>query len=439
MAVGANVNSLDAAFKQYYEGGIEDLTFTDRPLLALSPKEEGWVGANQATRAWHIPIKFALPPAVSTSFPIAQKMAATGSSKAAAWELTSKQMFGFIQIDNESIMRSEGQEAAFVELKSEEVNGIIQNVSNRLHHYSYGDGTGVIAQVGNAAQMPSFATSVLVLANAEDAVKIAYGDQLTVALTATGAERALGSAGHGLIVIGTNYDAGTVTVGTPGLVAVNLNDAVDGIPLIAVGDYIAHIGDRLNTSPTGVISGFQFWIPPYGTTIATNDNAYNVNRSQNVDWLAGTRFDGTSMGIEESLMRSSNVVAKKGGKIEQFFINHKHYSDLVAAISAKGIVNFLDISPSEYPSIGFEGVKIIGAKGEIDVIPDYACPSTVGAGARLSTWKFGSVGDLVANENGDGLSFLRLGAADGVEARFHSYSNFVPTDPRSAVNVLLPQ
>lgn len=438
MAVGANYTSLDAAFKQYYADGVEDLTYEDRPLFGLMPKHEGWVGADQANRGWHVPLKYALPPAVSTTFSVAQTRAATVSSKIVAWELTTKQMYGFIQIDNESIERSEGKEAAFVELKALEVDGMIQNLSNRLHHYLYGDGTGVIAQVGNATQMPSFAVNTLVLLNAEDCVKIAYGDELTVSGTATGAERAFGSNGHGLYVIGTNFDAGTVTVGNLAGTAVNLNDAADGIPTITASDFICHRGDRQGTSVNGVISGFQFWVPSAATGIASNDSTYNVNRSQNVDWLAGSRMDGTSMGIEEALIRGTNIVAKKGGKLEQYFVNHKHYSDLVTGLSSKGTVNFLDIRPTEYPNIGFEGVKIVGAKGEVDVIPDYACPSTLAAGMRLSMWMFGSVGEPVETITSDGLEFLRLTGGDGVECRFKSYSNSVPVSPRDNINCTLP-
>jgi hypothetical protein len=437
MAVGANSTSLDAAFKQYYEDGYDDLTYKDRPFFALVPKEEGWVGADQAARGWHIPMKYAYPPAVSTTFSVAQAKAATTSSKIQAWELTSKQLYGFIQIDNESLMRSKGNEGAFVELKSLEVNGIIENVSNRLHHYCYGDGTGVIAQVGNSTQMPSFATSVCTLLNSEDTVKIAFGDELTVAATATGAERAFGTNNHGWLVIGTSYDAGTFTVGTLAGAPVNLNDAADGIPTAAASDFIAHRGDRAGTSVNGVISGFQQYIPPFGTTI-TNTTLYNVDRSQNADWLAGSRIDGSSTGIEEALLRGANVVAKKGGRLEQYFLDHKHYSDLVSALSAKGIVNFLDITMNDEPSIGFKGVKIIGANGDIDVIPDYACPSSMAAGTKISDWVFGSVGEPVAVLNSDGLEFLRLGTADGLEGRFGSYSNLVPKSPRDNCNVLLP-
>lgn len=430
---GANANNLDAAFKQFYADGIEDLCFTDRPLFGLMPKMEGWEGANQATRAWHIPLKFARPPAISANFSVAQNRAANVSSKVVAWELLTAPMFAFIQIDNESMLRSEGNEGAFVEIKSLEVDGIIENLSNRLHHYMYGDGTGVIAQVGNSTQMPSFSVSTCYLLNSEDAVKISPGDELTLAATPTGTELAFGTNNHGLYVIGVNMDAGTFTVGTLAGVACNLNDAADGIPTIATSGYICHRGDR-----GAVMAGFQQWIPNFATGIATNDSLFNVNRSQLVDFLAGSRFDSSSYPIEEGLVRGTNVVAKKGGKIEQLFVNHKHYSDLVTSLSAKGIVNFLDIRPTDMPNIGFEGVKIIGAKGEVDVIPDYACPSTLAAGFRLSEWYLGSIGDPVRVNNADGLEFLRLASANGLEGRFVSYSNMVPRNPRDAINLTLP-
>lgn len=436
MAVGANYNSLDAAFKQYYEGGIEDLCFENRPLFGLMPKNENWVGADQTTRGWHIPLKVGLPPAISSTFGNAQARAASVSSKIVAWEITTKQIYGFIQIDNESIERSQGKEAAFVELKSVEVNGIIQNLSNRIHQYLYLDGTGVVGNVGTTTQMPSFAVSVLLFANPEDVVRFSIGDELTVALTATGAERAFGSNGHGLYVIGVNMDAGSVTVGNLAGTAVNLNDAADGIPLIAAGDFVARRGDRQGTSVNGVISGFQFWIPVTAPVIGAP--VYNVDRAIAVDLLAGSRFDGTSMGIEDALVRGSNVVAKKGGTIKQYFLNHKHFSDLVTAISSKGIVNFLDIRPAEYPTIGFSGVKILGANGEIDIIADYACPSTIAAGMDIDNWWLGSVGDTVGTISSDGLEFLRLAGGDGVEARFKSYSNAVPRSPRDNVVVSLP-
>jgi hypothetical protein len=155
------------------------------------------------------------------------------------------------------------------------------------------------------------------------------------------------------------------------------------------------------------------------------------------DFLAGTRYDGSSLGIEEAIVRGSNQVAFKGGKIKQIFVNHKHYSDLVNAINSRGMVNYLEISPSEKPNIGFTGVKIIGAKGEVDVIPDYACPSTLGAGMDIESWEFASIGEPIKIMAGDGLEFLRLTTADAIQAYWVSYANMVPRVPRDNLNLLL--
>jgi hypothetical protein len=441
MAVGSNFTTLDALYKQRYPTGLEDLTFRDRPLYALLTKKTDLGGAQTATRSYHVPFRYAFPPAVSGTFLTASNRAAAVSSRVVAWELLTMHQYSFINIDNESLQRSVGNENAFLELRGFEFDGAVENLANRLHHFLYGDGTGAIAQVGNSTQMSSFAVSVMVLANPEDAAKLAYGDELTVSATKSGAERAFGTNAHGWYVIGVNMDAGTFTAGTAAGVAVNLNDAADGIPAVANGDWIAHRGDRQVAGTLGgtVLDGFQQWIPSAATGISGTDSQYSVNRSVAPDLLAGSRFDATSYGIEEGYIRASNVVAKKQGKINTIFSTHKHYSDLVSAIASRGQVSFIEASPSTKPDIGFEGVHIIGANsGPIDVMPDYACPSTLAAGMFLDKWWLASVGDTIRIFNTDSNETLRLPGNDGVSAYWYSYSNNVPLSPRDNVNITIP-
>ena len=441
--MASNYTTLDALFKQKYTDGLEDLTLKDRALYALMPKYTDVGGASASTtRAWHIPLKYANTAAVGGQFAVAQNRSANVSSKATAWELITMHQYGFINLDMESLLRSEGKEHAFVDEKSLEMDAIVENMANRLHHFLYLDGTGSIAQVGNSQQQSTFTTSTLTFLNHETAVYWSYGDEITASATKSGGTpRAFGTNQHGLYVIGVNLDAGTVTVGNAGGVAVNLNDAADGIPLLANNDWLQHRGDVQVAGTLGgtVLTGYQGFIPAYGTTFTPGNLLYNVDQSVMPDMLAGSRFDGSSFGIEEALVRGANVQAEKGkgGGIKQYFINHKHYSDLVAAIAARGMVNFLEVSPTEYPEIGFEGVRIIGAKGSIDVIPDYACPSTMAAGMDISTWYLASVGEAVRIMNGDGLEFLRLANADGLQAYWASYANSVPLVPLLNCNVTL--
>lgn len=441
MATGSNYTTLDAAFKQRYPSDLDDLTFKERPLYALLPKMTDLGGASAATtRAFHIPFRYAYPAAVSGSFTQASNRAAATSSQLVAWELFTMHQYSFINIDNESLERAKGDMNAFLEIKGLEFDGMIENLTNRLHHFLYQDGTGALAQVGNSTQQPSFATSVLTLFNSEDAPKFAYGDELTVSATKSGAERAFGSNAHGWFVIGVNMDAGTLTVGNAAGAAVNLNDAADGIPTVANLDWIAHRGDRQVAGTLGgtVLDGFQSWVPSLATGVSATLQ-YNVNRSVAPDLLAGSRYDGSSVGIEEALIRGANVVAKKQGKVDTYFITHKHFSDLVSSIAARGAINFIEATPSTKPDIGFEGVHIIGANsGPIDVLPDYAAPSNMATGMLLGKWKLCSVGDTVSLFNTDGRDSLRLATADGISAYAYSYANLVPMSPRDNVNVTIP-
>jgi hypothetical protein len=435
----SNYTVLDPLFKQRYADGLEDLTYQERPLYALLPKMTDIAGASTTSRAYHVPLKYANTSAVSGSFTTAQTRASSVSSLVVAWEIYTMHQYGFVNLDMESLERSEGKENAFVDEKGLEMDAMIENIANRLHHFSYLAGDGSIANVGNATQMPTFATSTMVLNNPATAVYIMPGDQLSDSSTTNSGQRAFGSNGTGWNVIATNIDAGTFQVGNTSGVAVNLNDATYGIPSVANGDFIQHQGDLQVAGTLGgtVITGFQGYIPTIANVGTLTTPLYNVNRSLMPDFLAGTRYDGSSLGIEEAIIRGSNQVAFKGGKIKQIFVNHKHYSDLVNAINSRGMVNYLEISPSEKPNIGFTGVKIIGAKGEVDVIPDYACPSTLGAGLDIESWEFASIGEPIKIMAGDGLEFLRLTTADAIQAYWVSYANMVPRVPRDNLNLLL--
>jgi hypothetical protein len=433
---------VDAAFKQRFADGLEDVTYKNRPLYGLMPKKTDLGGANLTTDGFKIPIKFANTNAISGSFTLAQAKSASVSSKIQAWLMTTAHQYGFIQLDMESVDRSEGGMNAFIDLKALEMEAIADNLATRLHHFTYLDGTGALAQVGNSTQMPSFATSTMVLNNPETAVYFQPTDELTTAATESGTELAFGTNAHGWLVIGVNLDAGTFQVGTAAGVAVNLNDAADGIPTVAALGWIAHRGDRqvAGAAPPNaqVISGFATFIPNAAATI-TNTTLYGIDRTQFVDFLAGSRLDISNMGIEDGLVRGANVVAKKGGMIEQFFVNHKHYSDLVTAIGSKGVVTYLNISPEEYPTIGYRGVRIQGANSEIDVISDYACPSTQCTGAEISKWKLASVGDTIKMMVGDGLNFLRSPTSDSIQAYWVSYAAMYPESPRDNVNLTMAQ
>jgi hypothetical protein len=419
----ANLTNLNDDFKQMYsENPPEELMYTDRPLYGMLSKETSWQGANASTRAFAIPILWENNAAVGGSFSVAQAAALRNVSKLNAFQLTSVQAFGFASIDSETMKRSETDKGAFMDVAKMEIDGVHNALANRLHQNGYGNGTGVIGAVSNA----TFSTSVLTLANPEDSVHFSVGDELIFAQTASSSQRALGSNGTGLLVIAVDRDAGTVTSGNTSGNAVNINDSTYGCPTVSQNDVIFHRGEQNN-----VLIGLEGFNPQ--TAPASNDSFFNMNRSQDPSRLAGSRLDGTSYSIEEAIIRGSNKVAKQNGVVKEAFLNFKKYSDLVLSLGAKR--EYVEVGPEDMPSVGYEAVKVIGARGTINVIPDQACPSNRIFLTNLSKLKLVSVGEPVQVEDSDGNYILRRSDSNVYECRLASYSNIGSWSPRDACNI----
>lgn len=429
-AGGSTLNSLDAVFKErYLSRPIADLCIEDMPLWGLLPRETDLSGADQSTRALSIPLLYARPPGISGKLSTAQTRAGNSSSSTARWTINTFQLFGVVQIDNESIERSKGKEGAFVDIKMLEVDEMHKALSHFLHVMSYGDGSGTLAQVGNSTQQSSFATSVCILLNSEDATKIEVGYELVVSQNSGGTTRAFGSGAHGLYVIAVDRDGGTFTVGTVAGVAVNLSDSTDGCPTISNNDYIS-----LRDTTSSVIQGVQTYVPQVAPT---SGSLNGVAQYKDPVRLAGSRFNASSYGIEEGILRGLTKHARNGGHAKQAFINYKHFADIAMSVVNRGIAEMVEVGPDESPNIGYEALRITGPKGSVDIIPDYACPSTLCFATDVDKWLVVSVGEPVHVLGGDGLEFLRLSSTDGVECRIGGYTNMVPLAPVDSSNILL--
>lgn len=421
----ANLDTANAILKEDYAiKGVEEVMYTDRPLLGLLEKFTAWEGANDGTRGLRVPIGFAPGGGVSGSFPVGQANGSRNAAKLNAFILTSVKAYGFAQIDNETMERSAEDKGAFLDVARYEIDQLINAMSNRLHQNLFGDGTGVIGAIANS----SFSTSICVLTNPDDTVHIEIGDELTSAQTAGSSARALGSNGHGWYVIAVDRDKGTFTAGTAAGAPVNLSDSADGIPTAANLDVLFHRGDQ-----NSVVVGLEGWNPQVAPT--NGDDWFTVDRSQDTVRLSGSRFDGTSFGIDEALVRAGNTVCKQGGQVKEAFMNFKHFSDLVGAISSK--VEYQRVGPEDSAEVGYETISVIGAKGSIRVIPDHACPVNRVFMTNLSDLQLASVGEAIHVNDKDGNPLLRVQNADAVEARYVSYANLLNRNPRNQMNILV--
>lgn len=414
---GLNLTTFDSALKEHYtDDYVENLVYKKNPALALMPKYETFGGRN--LRIVQI---YGNPQGRSQDFTRAQTRGALTSSLIDDFILTRVHDYSIATVDNETILSSQGDENAFMEALTTEIDGAINSLTRSIAVAMYGTGFGDIGFIAAGAAVN---TVSLQLGRLSDSSNFEKGMELDVAaLAGSGTLRAYGSSGNGLIITAVDRSTGILTFGFA------INDATNGIPTIAAGDVLFVRGDRQNaSSPSALkISGFEAWTP----ISVTSTPFFGVDRTQDRVRLAGLTYDGTNVPIEEALIEGANQVGNEGGTIDHYFMNFRTYSALLKALGSK--VQYIDLQANA--TVAFKGVQIMGDSGVINVVPDQNCPSNRIRGVELGMWKLYSLGKAVRVIEADGLQYLRQTSADGIEVRYGFYGQMGCRDTRSNINI----
>lgn len=383
-----DLTSFQPVLKQHYTNDrVENMVYRDNPLLAMLPKYEQFGGENLK-----LPIKFGIPQGRSATFSTAQ--ANKTNSQYKAFLLTRSKDYSLASIDNETIDASKGNANAFLEAATTEIDGAIESCTRSLAIDLYGNGSGSRGQSSASATGTS-----IQLVDIEDVTNFEVGMELVFS-TAEGA----GSVKSGRVTVnGVDRDSGVITV--------DALTAIDGGTGIAANDFIFQEGDY-----DLKIKGLRAWLPETAPT--SGDNFFGVDRSSDSTRLAGVRFDGSALPIEEALVDAAARVAREGGRPDYCFMSYSKFSELEKALGAK--VQYVDKHIN--PEIGFRGIKIHGPRGPITVIPDQNCPQDRAFMMSMSYWKLYSLGKCPKILDSDGLRMLRESNADAVEVRVGYYA-----------------
>lgn len=395
--------SFAAALKEHYTNDrVENMVYQDNPLLAMMPKMEDFGGKNLP-----IPIIYGNPQGRSATFSNAQ--ANKTNSQLKDFVLLRSRDYSLASIDNETLEASKGNANAFLEAATVEIDGAIHSAARSLAIAMYGSGSGSIGQVANT----TFATTTLQLLDIESVTNFEVGQTLQVSATdGTGSVRS-----GTLVVNGVDRDLGTVRM------TQNLST---GIAAIATNDYISVQGDYALK-----VKGLLAWLP--STAPTAGDSFFSVDRSSDASRLAGIRFDGSAMPIEEALIGAAARVAREGGKPDYCFMSYTKYADLEKALGSK--VQYIDMKVN--PEIAFRGITINGPRGSIKIVPDQNCPSDRAFMLQMDVWKLYSLGKAPKILDTDGLKMLRDSNADSVEVRVGYYAQVGCRGPGFNSNVKL--
>lgn len=402
-----DLSSFDAALKQHYTSErVENMVYMDNPFLALVPKYEAFGGRNLP-----IPLIYGNPQGRSATFATAQTRGAATSSKLDDFLLTRVKDYSIATIDNETLEASKGNENAFMEAATTEIDGAINSLTRSLAVKLYREGWGDVGQIG------SIASNTITLLNVQDITNFEVGQQIVVSSSQSGAVLRAGSA----IIVGVNRSEGKFTV-----------DNLAGITGAAGNDWIFMAGDRQDSATPSrlVVSGLGAWVPQ---SAPSSTAFFGVDRTADVTRLGGLRLDASSLPIEEALIEGDALVAREGMALDHYFMSHSRFGELKKALGTK--VQYVDLQATA--KVSFRGVLIDGTRGPIKVVPDQNCPNNTVFGVKMSMWKLYSLGKAVRVIDTDGLQMLRQASSDGVEVRYGFYGNLGSRAPGANINIKL--
>ena len=403
MAQYLNLTSMNAALKELYDGQVvENLVYADNPFLALVPKKTDFGGKYKP-----VPIITGVSQGRSATFADAQTNQTAVSIQ--SFLLTRVSDYSIATIDNQTMLASRTDKMSFLEGAKLVVDGAFRSITNSLSSALFRSGTGSIGAIG------SISTGVITLSNANDVVQFEVNQTLQANATDGGTPRA--ALGY---VIAVNRSAGTVTVSATGI-----GGAAGSPSGWAAADFLLVQGD-VNAK----VKGLAAWLP--STAPTSGDSFFGVDRSQDVTRLAGIRYDGSAQSIEESLIDSSSLLAREGGKPDVCITNFATYAALEKSLGSK--VQYVDMKgPAE---IAFRGIMVNGANSMIKVFPDRNCQPNKGYLLQMNTWTLNSLGDAPQIlRYGDGLEMLRVSNADAGEVRIGYYANLATNAPGWNANV----
>ncbi len=388
-----NMTTWDSLLKEHYDGqSVKNLSYQNRPFLALLQKKENIVGKMH-------PLPVIYGDVENRSATIASALAGTTGVVNEQFAMTMVKNYGAAFIDRQLLLSANGDAGSFADAAIKPIDSMINGMSNDLSFSLFRGVSGARGQV--LAEPAEAGTTVITLKSVKDISGFNLGQVITIySAESGGSQRIYATA----VLVGSisaiDRNAGTVTIAA----------AYDSNGTIAANDYIFVSGDR------GLkCAGLEAWLP---ITAPSSAVFFGVDRTADVVRLAGNRTVGTGMPIEEALLQAAFDVSDVGGGTpDTIIMNHKQMAKLVKSLGSK--VQYVDVAVG---AVGFRALEIHGAAGPLKVIADRHCPDARAYVLQMDTFKLLSTGPVIQMVDED-VKMLRQGASDGYEVRGASYYN----------------
>lgn len=371
---------LNALKVNYPKDEVENLAYKNHNFLKMLNKNTEFGG-----EFLPIPTGYATPQGRASNFSKALANR-NKASKIAKFVLYRKQDYQVITLSDEVIRASKGDANAFMEAREWEIDGAIMNISDSLAQSLQGDGSGIVAKIA------SVTGQVIKVTDVNDILALSVGQTIvTVAATS-------GSTPSAPLTI-TKRDVDNLAITVTGIIA-----GVAGEFIVSDGDY----EDK--------VTGLKGWLPLVAPT--SGDSFLSVDRSVDTDRLAGIRFDGSALPLDEALTKGHARVTMVGqGKPDTILVSYEKYAELVVILGNK--VRYVDDTDAK---LGFQAIALESSCGPVKIVADLYVPNDRAYVLEMDTWTLHSLGEAPMIFNLDGNDMLREESAMDYQIRIGYYA-----------------
>lgn len=388
----SDLTSVAYIYKRMYSPDqVGDIAMRDHPLFSMVTKKGGFGGS-----AFFYGIRYGNPQGISGLFARAQARAS--GSKGVQLQASRKKKYGVITLDGEAMAAARGDKAAFLDLVTQETEGVLEEFGDRLAFDLHRDGSC------RRGRRLSIAGSVVTLETPDDARNFKVGMGIVADDAIDGSSPKAGVA----LITAVDEDAGTITVDNPA-----------NITGFANNDYLFADGDP-GTGMEGLESLFPLTAPVLGV-----DSFRGIDRGADPRRLAGVRINDPGSPLEENLGLAGVKISQVGKRGKIACVNPLNFWVAARRLDAK--VSYDDGGgEADY---GFQYITIHTPAGSIKVYSDPDCPINRDRILNLDYLYLKHLDGIPHVVEDDGNPSLRMAAEDSIEARVRGWCNLITTVP----------
>jgi len=384
-----SVSDYTPLLREYYtDDRVRELVYKNNPLLAMMAKMEDFEG-------YDLPIPCIIADSQGASRTFSEAVTSKNSLSSKAFKLTTVNDYSLASIDRKTIMLSASKKGAWLPAAKTAIDSALRTSTRRLAIGMYRGASGSIGRVSTA-----YTSGVAVtLSDINDVTNFEVGQRLVFSSADGG-----GSLKNGYTTVSSlNRDTGVLTLAAD----ISAWATSPG----AASDYIFVAGDY-----DLAMSGLGAWLP---SSAPGSTAFFSVDRSVDPVRLGGVRVTGTSMPIEEALLKACSRVVREGGNPDAIFLNPVQFHQLILSLGSK-----VQRTVAEVGKLGFSAVELYHDGGMAKVFGDMNCPANVAYVLQMDSWKLYSAGPAcdIFDKDSD-QKMLREASSDSYEVRVGGYYN----------------